>query len=137
MDKKDNSLSSSTKITTPDRASIEFSILLLKIITELEKNEKSNLEFIKDLCTYLSPKDDQTALLFSGDQLKAIDGCNDIKSLFREIRGCWRWDDFSLLEKIVQCIGTSDCKSLVSQYHQNLDYKMKLHMIYEDCKQNI
>lgn len=134
FDKRDT-ISSSIKISAPTEASSEFGILLLKIISELEKNKKHNLAFIKDLCNHLSPKDDPTASLFSADQLRAINDCSDIRTLLKEISGLWRWDDFSLLEAIVQNVGNSDCKSLVSQYKQNLDYNMKLHMIYEHCKQ--
>ena len=59
-----------------------FSKLVSKIITELKKNEEENLDIIKDLCPYISPKDDEKVLLFSKDQLKAVDAHNDIRRLF-------------------------------------------------------
>jgi len=94
------------------------------------------LEIIKDLCPYLTAKDDDKVLLFNEDQLKAIDACSDLKTMFREnLRRCWRWDDFLLLEKIIQIIDSDVCKSLLSQYQQALDYKMKLQVIYDHCKQ--
>ena len=128
-------LSVSTKINTPSKASVEFSKLVREIVSELEKNEKHSLIYIRDLCTHLSPKDDPTALLFSRERLTAINACNDLKALFLELRDCWRWDNLSLLEEIVEAVGTSDCKSLISQYQQNLDYEMELRMIYKHFEQ--
>ena len=113
--------------------SIEFSKLVSKIITELKKNEEENLDIIKDLCPYISPKDDEKVLLFSKDQLKAIDAHNDIRRLFKEdLRECLRWNEFSLLEEIIKYINSSVCKSLLSQYKQNIEYRMKLKEIYDN-----
>ena len=131
--KKDNS---QTKITTPDEASIEFGILLRKVIIELKKNETESLEIIKDLCPHFTAKNDKEVLLFSEAQLKAINACDDIKRMFNEnLRGCFRWDDLSLLETLVKLIGSSVCKSLLCKYQQSLNYKMKLKEIYEHCRE--
>ena len=125
------------KISTPDEASIEFGILLMKIIRELLKNESENLEIIKDLCPYLTPKNDKTVFLFNTEQLKGISECNNLKTMFQEnLRGCWRWDDFSLLKKLVNLFESSVCKELLQQYEQALDCAMKLQAIYEHCKQD-
>ena len=125
-----------TKLNTPSACSIEFGKLVREIIKELQKNEEESLEAIKDICPYLSPKDDEKVLLFNKDQLKDIDDCNNIRRMFREnLRDCWRWDDFSLLEQIVKVINSNNCKSLLSQYKQSMVYTMKLQAIYECCKQ--
>ena len=132
-DKK--SISLTTKIRTPEEASIEFGILVREIIRELKKNESENLEIIKDLCPYLTAKDDEKVLLFSEEQLRAIDCCSDIRRMFKEnLRGCWRWDDFSLLNRIVQYVNSSVCKALLNKYKQNLNVKMRLKEICEHCK---
>lgn len=123
------------KISTPNEASIEFSILLREIVKELKKNESENLEIIKDICPNLTAKDDAEVLLFNESQLRAIDHCSDIRRMFKEnLRGCWRWDDFAFLSKIIRYIDSSVCKELVNKYQQNLNYKMKLKDICEHCK---
>ena len=131
------SISLSTKIIrTPEEASIEFGILVREIIRELKKNESENLEIIKHLCRYLTARDDEKALLFSEEQLRAIDHCSDLRRMFKEnLRGCWRWDDFTLLYKIVQYVNSSVCKALLNKYQQNLNYKMRLKEICEHCQE--
>ena len=82
---------------TPEQASSDFGILLSNIIKELSKNEPENLELIKDVCSYLTVKDDPSALLFNEDQQEAINACGNIRTLFRKnLRHCWRYDDFPL-----------------------------------------
>ena len=111
-------------------------MLMREIIRELKKNENESLEVIKDLCPYLTARDDEKVLLFSADELRAIDGCSDIRRMFKEnLRECWRWDDFSLLTKLVQYINSSVCKSLLNKYQQSLNYKMKLKEICEHRRQ--
>ena len=128
--------SAQNMISTPHDASNEFSVLLVEIMKELRKNEAENLETIKDMCAFLTIKDNPDALLFSEDQQEAINTCKDIKILFkRHLRGCWRYDDFSLLKTIIQYLGSDRCKEMLSQYELKIDCKMKLQDIYEHCKQ--
>ena len=136
LDGQNNEKGKLTKTRTPAEASIEFGMLMREIVRELKKNEDESLEVIKDLCPYLTARDDKEVLLFSSDELRAIDGCSDIRRMFKEnLRECWRWDDFSLLTKIVHYINSSVCKSLLNKYQQNLNYKMKLKEICEHCMQ--
>ena len=124
-------------IFTPEQASSEFGILLSNIIKELSKNEPENLELIKDVCSYLTVKDDPSALLFNEDQQEAINACGNIRTLFRKnLRHCWRYDDFSTLSTIVQSLDSTDhCMQLIHQYKKKIYSKMKLKDIYEHCKQ--
>ena len=88
------------------------------------------------ICPYLTAKDDEKVSLFSKDELRAIDVCSDIRRMFKEnLRGCWRWDDFSFLNKIILCMKSNVCKSLLDKYHQSLCYKMKFKEICEHYKQ--
>ena len=99
------------------------------------KDEVENLETIKDICSFLTIKDDPDTLLFSEEQQKAIDACNQIRILFRKhLRGCWRWDDFSLLKVIIQYLDSERCNEMLSQYELKFYYEMKLKEIYEHCK---
>ena len=120
---------------TPHEASTEFSILMASIIKELQKNESENLETLKNICAFLTIKHDPDALLFSEDQQEAISGCEEVKILFRKhLRGCWRWDDFSLLKTMIQYLDLEVCQEMMSQYELKLHCKMKLQQIYEECK---
>ena len=75
------------------------------------------MENLKDICAYLTIKDDPDALLFSGEQQKAIADCKHVKLLFRHhLRCCWRWDDFSLLKKTIQYLESERCEEMLSQY---------------------
>ena len=116
----------------------DFSILMSKIINELSKNEE-NLKTIKNICAYLPYKDDPDAFLFSKEQQKEITSCTCIDHLFtNQLRGCWRWDDFPLLKKIIQSLESKECKKLLSQYESKLVCTMKLQDIYEHCqKENL
>jgi len=124
-------------VTTPHQASSEFAFLLMNIIKELKKNESENLEIIKGACSFLTVKDDPGVLLFNEEQQEAIDACDNIKTLFtRNLRGCWRWDDFTLLKTLVQSLESyKHCEMMLSQFEEKLDNQMKLQQIYEHCIQ--
>jgi len=129
--------SPTTLITTPHQASGEFGILLANIIKELKKNESENLEIIKSVCSFLTIKDDPGVLLFNEEQQEAIDACDNIRTLFtKNLRGCWRWDDFTLLKTLVQSLECSEhCEMMLNQFEEKLDNQMKLQQIYEHCMQ--
>ena len=75
-------------------------------------------------------------LLFTDQELDAIFKCTTIKVLFRsKLRHCWRWDKFSFLKYIVHAVGCTVSESLLEQYEQKLDGKMKLIEIYKSCQQ--
>jgi len=132
-----NPSSPTALITTPHQASSEFAFLLMNIIKELKKNESENLEIIKGACSFLTVKDDSGVLLFNEEQQKAIDACDNIKTLFtKNVRGCWRWDDFALLKTLVQSLDSSEhCEMMLNQFEEKLDHQMKLQQIYEHCIQ--
>ena len=124
-------------ILTPKEASSEFGILVANIIKELTKNEADNLELIKIMCSCLTVKDDPNALLFNEEQQEAINACSNIRTLFtKDLRDCWRWDDYSFLKKIVQSSDSADhCEKLLDQYEKKIYSEIKLQQIYECCKE--
>ena len=133
--KKCDTASAQNMSKIPDKASTEFSILMNSIIKELKKDEDDNLETIKNICSFLTIKDDPDTLLFSEEQQKAIDGCSQIGVLFRKhLRGYWRWDDFSLLKAIVQYLDSETCTEMLCQYELKFYCKMKLKDIHEQLK---
>ena len=127
------------KFIIPKKTSIEFGVLISKLINQLQQNEAENLDFIKSMCSQLTiESDDENSdvLLFNDNQLGAILECNRISILLMtKLRHCWRWDDFSLLKAIVQTVGCPTCESLLEQYEQKLESKMKLQKIYNSYKQ--
>jgi len=136
--KKSTTPSSTTAlITTPHQASTEFGILLSNIIRELKRNEQENLDTIKNVCSFLTIKDDPGVLLFNEEQQEAIDACNNIRTLLtKNLRGCWRWDDFAMLKTLVQSLDCSEhCEMMLNQFEEKLDNQMKLQQIYEHCMQ--
>ena len=133
---KDNKALSSNVMFTPEQASIEFGILLANILKELCKNEVENLDLIKVVCSYLTVKDDPSALLFNEEQREEIDACDNIRILFKKnLRHCIRCDDFSLLKTIVESLDSPHCIKLIDQFEKKLYSKMKLKEIHEHCKQ--
>ena len=106
---------------------------------QLQQNEAENLDFIQGMCSHLTIEVDEEnsdVLLFNDDQLDAICKCGTVRTLFRtKLRHCWRWDDFSLLKAIVKAIGSLACESLLEQYEQKLDSRMKLQEIFDFCVQ--
>ena len=124
---KDDKALSSNMVFTPEQASVEFGVLLANILKELCKNEIENLDFIKVVCSFLTVKDDSSALLFSKEQQKEIDACGNIRTLLtKELRHCLRWDDFSLLKTIVESLKSPHCINLIDQFEKKLYSKMKL-----------
>ena len=89
------------------------------------------------MCSYLTVKGDPSALLFNEDQQEEINVCGNIRTLFRKnLRHCWRWDDFAILTKIVQSLDSNDhCVQLIHQYKKKIYSEIKLKDIHEYCKQ--
>ena len=135
-DKSNTIVLPSNIIVTPDQASTEFAILMKNIIKELKKNENEYLEDIKDTCAYLTIKGDPNVFLFNEDQREAITACDNIRTLFTgHLRGCWRFDEFPLLKKLIQSIDSDRCEEMLNQYEKKLNILMKLQDIHEHCKQ--
>ncbi|XP_065883067.1 sacsin-like [Dysidea avara] len=129
--------STSAPFTTPHQGSIEFGMLMARIIKELKQNEVENLEIIKSVCSQLTVRDNPHVLLFNEDQQEDINACNNLHNMFnKNLRRCWRWDDFYLLKLLLQSLECSDhCEVMLAQYEEKLDSQMKLQQIYEHCMQ--
>ena len=89
------------------------------------------------MCSYITINDDSNALLFNEDQQEEINACGNIRTLFRKnLRHCWRYDDFAILTKLVQLLDSTDhCVQLIHQYEKKIYSEMKLQDIHEYCKQ--
>ena len=121
---------------TPDEASVEFGILLNEIIEELEKNEISNLRKLKTISSTLTIHKNSKIRVFNDRQMKEIRACNDIHTILTDkLRHCYRWDDCSMLYKLMLSLNSKHCLSLLRNFQVKADSEMKLHQIYEHCKQ--
>ena len=118
-----------------DEASVEFGVLLRKILKILTKNKSENLKLLKSICSTLTVKNDTKMSVFSKEQLIVIMAYDDIELLFLvELRNYWRWDDFSVLSVIVSSINSKKCETLLDQYKGKIDAKIKLSEIYQQCE---
>ena len=125
---------SPSTLTTPDKSSAEFGYLLTKIVEELKHNEASNLENIKTILSTLTVKGNSEELIFSDEQLEALEACNNIRILLvRKLRHYYRWDDFSFLEVILSNLDSDKCSKWLEVYGEKRDSKIKLQDIYEYC----
>ena len=121
-------------IIKPEEASAEFGVLLNEILTVLMEKKDENLKLLKSISSTLTIKNDSSILLFSDQQLKAIMTCGNIQDLFLiELRRCWRWDDFSVLNVLVASLRSQKCNALLVKYKEKIDVKIKLKEIYEHC----
>ena len=121
---------------TPDEASIEFGILLSEIIEELEKNEISNLRKLKTISSTLTVHNNSKVRVFNDRQMEEIQACNDIYTILTyKLRHCYRWDDCSMLYKLMLSLNSRRCLSLIRNFQVKVNSEMKLQQIYEHCKQ--
>ena len=131
----DSEVTNTDTIIKAEEASVEFGVLLSKILEVLTKNKKKNLELLKSICSTLTVKNDSKISTFSKEQLKEIMACTDIRSLFLiELRNYWRWDDFSVLSVVVSSLNSKKCETLLDQYKGKIDAKIKLSEIYQQCE---
>ena len=71
-------LESVVHFCTPEKASVEFGILLFEILEELEKNETKNLRRLKAISSSLTIQNNSKVHVFNDTQLKEIQACNKI-----------------------------------------------------------
>ena len=127
---------SSAHFSTPDEPSVEFGVLLNEIVKELEKDEDNNLRTLKTVSSTLTIQKSSKVHVFTDEQLKEIQACNSIYTLMvYKLRHCYRWDDFSMLTKLMSLIDSKKCLSLLKKFEVKINSKMKLQHIYEHCKQ--
>ena len=120
----------------PDDASVEFGILLNKIILELEKDKTSNLDTLKTISSTLTVRRNSDLRVFNNKQLEEIRACNDIRAILTDkLRHCYRWDDCSLLYKLILSVQSTSCLNLLRNFQVKVNSEMKLQQIYEHCKQ--
>ena len=121
---------------TPDLKSVEFGILLDKIILELEKDKTSNLDTLKTISSTLTVQRNSDVRVFNDRQMEEIQACNDIRTILTDkLRHCYRWDDYSMLSILMLSVDSEYCLSLIKKFGVKIDSKMKLQQIYEHCKQ--
>ena len=124
------------QFSTPDKASVEFGILLDEIVEELEKNEASNLRRLKTVSSTLTVQKSSKVHVFTDGQLQKIQACNSIYTLLvNKLRHCYRWDDFYMLTILMSSIKSEKCLSLLKKFEAKVNSNMKLQQIYEYCKQ--
>ena len=133
---KDTNSETLVQYGTPEDASIEFGILLNEIIEELEKNEASNLRKLKTISSTLTVHKNSKIRVFNDRQVEEIRACNSIDTILTgKLRHCYRWDDCSMLYKLMLSINSTSCLNLLKNFQVKVNSEMKLQQIYEHCKQ--
>ena len=133
---KDTHSENVVQYCTPDKASIEFGLLLNDIIMELEKNESSNLNRLKTISSTLTIQKKSKVLVFNDRELEEIQACNDIRTILtQKLRHCYRWDDCSMLHILMRSVNSKGCLSLLRNFEIKVNSKIKLQQIYEYCKE--
>ena len=121
---------------TPDEVSVEFGILLTEIIEELEKNETKNLRKLKTISSTLTIHKNSKIRLFNDRQMEVIQSCNSIDTILtQKLRHCYRWDDCSMLYKLMLSVNSTSCLSLIENFEIKVNSEIKLQHIHEHCKQ--
>ena len=122
--------------STPHEASVEFGILLVEIVEELEKNNTGNLRKLKAVSSTLTIQNTSKDHVFTDGQLELIQACNSIYTLLvYKLRHCYKWYNFSMLTILMSSIKSEKCLSLLRNFEVKVNSKMKLQQIYDHCKQ--
>ena len=123
------------KFTTPERASMEFGILLAEIVKVLEEDEPTNLLLLQSISSTLTIQNNSEVHIFNHKQLEEIQACNRIRTLLTiNLRCCYRWDDFKMLIWLMSSLNSEKCVNLLKSFETKVDSKMKLKQIDEYCK---
>jgi len=118
-------------------ANAEFGVLLIKILEELKKNKKANLELLKAVSSTLTIKNDSNVNMFNDGEVEKIHACKNIKTLLLvKLRHCYRWDDHSILKVVLtSSLNAEKCLKLLHLFEIKWYSKMKLQQIQEHCLQ--
>ena len=136
VDAEDTQLEEIAPFSTPDEASVEFGILLDEIVEELEKDEVKNLRRLQTISATLTVYKNSRVHVFTDRKLEEIRACGSIHTLLiYKLRHCYRWDDFTLLTKLMSSIKAKRCLSMLKKFEVKTNSEYKLRQIYEQCKQ--
>ena len=68
--------------------------------------------------------------------MEEIRACNSIDTILTgKLRHCYRWDDCSMLYKLMLSVNSTSCLNLLKKFQVKVNSEMKLQQIYEHCKQ--
>ena len=122
-------------IVNPSGAISEFVSVVSRIEEILTKsNEVENLKAVKSICGYLPISNHSNKPMFTGEQLKEIDGCENIQKIFRQLQFYLRWDDHLILAAILNRLDSEECEELLGKFQSKIDCQMKLEQIFEERK---
>ena len=109
----------------------QFSVLLINIIRLLDSYCKDKLEVCKEYCCNLKISDDSDQPLFSDKQVYEIEKCKNFHELFLHLRNCWNWDEFHILERIVDVSELQEAEDELTKYKKFMASKIGMEIISE------
>ena len=127
----------SNVINTADQASVEFSFLLDEILKELMENRNESLKLLKRMSSTLTVKDTSGVRMFSDSEVEGIYACSDIEILLVvKLRHCYRWDDHSMLNVLMDKINSKKCLKLLQLFESKIFSKFKLQQMSTQVSQD-
>ena len=124
------------QFSTLEGASVEFGILLDKIVRELENDKVENLLKLQAISSTLTIHKDSRVHVFTDKKLEEIGACDSIRTLLiYKLRHCYRWDDFAMLTKLISSVKAKECLSMLKKFEIKINSEFKLQQIYKQCKQ--
>ena len=111
----------------------QFCTLLVKVAQVLDKDNKCSdkLELCKEFCSSLKISDDSDELLFNDKQLKQINQCKTFRNLFTQLRQHWSWDEYSILQQIIELAESEQSEKELTKYKEFMAAKMGMEIIFD------
>ena len=79
---------------------------------------KDKLEACKELCSNLTISGNSDVLLFTDEQLTAINQCASFQQLFTILRKHWNWREYSILKGIIAESGSHEAKDELCKFEK-------------------
>ena len=105
------------------KLSLEFSAMVADVADILHKSP-AVLNKLKVVCYSITTT--ENSLLFSDKESAAIRAGHSVFDVFYELRGHWRWDNTSLLFKIIKRSGSREALAKYEQFQNKVTYTKKL-----------
>ncbi|XP_065886204.1 uncharacterized protein [Dysidea avara] len=110
----------------------QFSKLLTKVSYLLDHNCGDRLEMCKRFCSTLCISDASDQLLFGDNQLPQLKASKNFGELFIQLRHHWGWDEWSILEHIIDLVELKEAEDELHKYKQFLASKHAIEIISEE-----
>ena len=109
----------------------QFSTLVFKVQCFLDQNCIDKLDACKAYCSNLKISNDSDELLFVDEQLQQIDRCKTFRKLFIQLRQHWSWDEYSILQHIIDLAELEQSENELTKYKEFIAAKIGMEIIFD------